>query len=115
MPIINLDSLNAGAAMTINNTPPINLSNITRLALSAQCRYSKNATNGLVLHVLASTDGKEYDTIDLFTLKLDIKPGEKVRKTFDLNTAARFIKVLVENTDSSQRVSDIKVTAILGG
>ena len=115
MPIINLDSLDAATAMTINNTPPINLSNITRLALSAQCTYSKKTTRGIVLHVLASSDGKEYDTIDLFTLNVDVKRGQKVKKTFDLNTAARFIKVLVENPDKKEAVTDLKVVATLGG
>jgi len=115
MPIINLDTLHANAVMTLNNTPQINLSNITRLAVSAQCRYSNKSTKGLVLHVLASSDGEDYDTIDLFSLELDLKRGKKVKRTFDLSTAARFIKVLVENPDKKEAVTDVKVIATLGG
>ncbi len=37
------------------------------------------------------------------------------RKTFGLDTKARFIKVLVENPDKSQQVADIKITASLSG
>ena len=115
MPIIQLDSLDGSAVMTLNDTPPINLSHVSRFALSAQCRYDKIVGNGhVVLHVRASANGKEYDTEDLFTLSLGAKPGKLVRKTFDLRTAARYVKVIVANYDMKP-VTDVKVVAILGG
>ncbi len=115
MPIIHLESLAGGTAMTLNNTPPINLSSITRFALSAQCTYGNSIGRPVVLHVRASTNGMTYDTEDLFTLNLPVKPGQTVRKTFGLNTSVRFVKVLVENLDPRAAVTDVEVVATLGG
>ena len=115
MPIIHLDTLDGGTAITLNNTPPINLSSVTRFALSGQCTYGEKVTGHVVLHVRASANGVEYDTENLFTLNLDVKPGKRVKKTFDLHTAARFVKVLVENLDTKAAVTDVKGVASLGG
>ncbi len=43
------------------------------------------------------------------------EPGQTCRKTFELNTNVRFIKILVENGDSGESVSDVKIMATLDG
>ncbi len=62
-----------------------------------------------------SFDGINYDTSDLLTFDDEVKPGQLSRKTFELDTKVRFIKVLVENLDESESVSNVKITASLGG
>ena len=51
---------------------------------------------------------------DLYTFRVVPHPG-RCRQTFQLDTNVRFIKVLVSNPDSGEEVSDVKVTAALGG
>jgi hypothetical protein len=51
----------------------------------------------------------------LFTLDAPCQPGQTERKTFDLNTNVRFIKIMVENLDESESVSDLSITVTVGG
>ena len=115
MPVLNLESLGAGRTTPLTDSPPISLSHITRLALTAECKYGKKAKMPIRIHIRASYDGIKYDTTDLFTLDAPCQPGQTERKTFDLNTNVRFIKIMVENLDESESVSDLFITATLGG
>ncbi len=115
MPVLNLDSLDAAKTTALDDCPPIGLSSITRLALTAQCTYSKKAKKPIRIHIVSSDDGLSYDTTDLFTLDNAFERGQTSRKTFDLNTNVRFIKVMVENLDKSQIASDVQIVATLGG
>ena len=115
MPVLNIESLEAGKTTSLDDSPPISLGNITRLALTAECIYGKKAKRPIRIHIRASYDGMKYDTADLYTLDNDLRPGQLTRKTFQLDSKVRFIKVLVENTDQSQNVSDVKISATLGG
>ena len=56
-----------------------------------------------------------YDTTNLHTLENDFKPGQTCRKTFELPSTVRFIKIFVDNVDPSEKVSNVKVTATLEG
>jgi len=115
MPVLNLKTLKPDKTTLLNDSPPVCLSHITRLSLTAECNYGKKAKKPIRIHVRASYDGTKYDTADLYTLDNDLQPGQLARKTFELNSKVRFIKVLVENLDESVGVSDVKITATLGG
>ena len=115
MPVLNIESLDSGKTTSLADSPPVSLSHITRLALTVECTYGKKAKKPIRIHVRASYDGTKYDTADLYTLDNDLRPGQLTRKTFQLDSKVRFIKVLVENTDQSQNVSDVKISATLGG
>jgi len=114
MPVLSLQSLESGKSSVIENCPPIGLENITDIALTVKCEYDKNASTGLRVHVLASTDGLKYDTEDLTTVDISCRPGETISQTFDLVANVMFIKVIVENMDKSHNVADLKVIATLG-
>ena len=94
---------------------PVSLSHITRVALTAECTYSSKAKQGARIHVVSSPDGIHYDTTDLYTFDSDFNPGQKVQRTFDLDTHVRFIKILMENLDQNEIVSEVKVSVTLGG
>ncbi|MFC1738868.1 hypothetical protein ACFL1G_07470 [Planctomycetota bacterium] len=115
MPALYIENLDAGAATNLDDAPPICLSNIDYLSLTAECEYSNNAAKPIRVHVRASYDGLQYDTSDLYTLDNVLQPGQPARKTFQLNSKMRFIKVMVENLDKSNSVSDVKIIATLGG
>jgi hypothetical protein len=85
------------------------------LSLTAECKYSKKAKKPIRIHVRASYDGLKYDTTDLYTLDNDLQPGQLSRKTFQLDSKVRFTKVMVENLDESESVSEVKIIATLGG
>ena len=113
MPVLELKSLDGGAITTLADSPPISLGNINRLSLTAECIYSSNAKKPIRIHVRASYDGVNYDTLDLYTLDHALQPG-RVRKTFELDSKVRFVKVLIKNQDKGESVTDVKVTAMLG-
>ncbi len=115
IPVLNLESLEPGKMTLMDDSSPVSLANITRLSLTAQCLYSQNAKEALRIHVRSSYDGLNYDTTDLYTLIVDLQPGQLSRKTFLLESKVQYIKVMVENPDKEEMVSDVEVTVTLGG
>jgi len=115
MPVLNIESLDSGQTTSLDQSPPVSLGHVSRLSLTAECAYSKNAARPIKIHVRASYDGMTYDTVDLHTFENDFKPGQTARKTIELDPKVPFIKVLVENQDQSRSVSDIRVIAALAG
>jgi hypothetical protein len=115
MPVLVAENLAAGTSTKLEDSPPVCLSHITGVSLTAQCTYDKEAKMPIRVHVVSSTDGLVYDTTDLFAFENDFKPGETARKTVDLNTNVRFMKIMVENQDKSNSVSELKITATLKG
>ncbi len=114
MPVLLVDSLAAGASSKLKTCSPISLGNISDFALTLECRYHAKAQAGLKVHVLASFDGINYDTEDLYTFDALFTPGQKIRKTFLLNPDVLFVKIIVENIDTKNDIAAIKVTATLG-
>ncbi|MFH1918573.1 MAG: hypothetical protein ABIP48_01620 [Planctomycetota bacterium] len=115
MPVLGRGVLAPKTATLLADSPPVCLAGVERVALTAECVYSRKTNSGVQVHVHSSYDGVRYDTTPLHSLVVPLKPGELVRKTFELDTAARFIKVLVENLDPAESVADVKITATLGG
>lgn len=115
MPVLNLERLGPNKFTALADSPPVCLGNATDVTLTAECAYTKKARRPIRVHVRASYDGVNYDTADLTSFNNDFRPGETARKTFELDTKVRFIKVFVENLDESEEVSDVRVIATLGG
>ncbi len=115
MPVLNIDKLGGGKSTTVEKCNPISIGNVTGVSITAGCKYAKNASKPLRVHILGSADGLTYDTSDLASFEIEVKAGEKAQKTFDVNTNARFLKVVIENADGSQEVSDIVIKASLSG
>ena len=115
MPVLVKEKIAPGKSTILEESPPVCLSNIKGVSITAQCKYDKNAKKPIRVHIVSSTDGLIYDTTDLYTFDNDFKPGQTARKTIDLNTNVRFIKIIVENQDKSKSVSELKITATLKG
>ena len=99
----------------MDDSHSISLANITRLSLTAASIYSQKAKEPIRIHVRSSYDGLNYDTTDLYTLIIDLQPGQLSRKTFQLESNVQYIKIIVENLDRNEIVSDVEVTVTLGG
>jgi hypothetical protein len=115
MPLLNLPSLGPETTTPMSASPAVALSHVSRAAITAECTYGERSKVGIRLHVRSSPDGLKYDTSDLYSFEHDCERGQTCRKTFELDTNVRFVKVLVENSDSAESVSTIKITATLGG
>ncbi len=115
IPILNVSTLAPNSSTALKDCPAVNLSQIARLALTVECTYGKKAKKPIRIHIRASYDGMKYDTADLYTLDNDLRPGQLTRKTFQLDSKVRFIKVMVENLDIKESVSNLQITASLGG
>jgi hypothetical protein len=115
MPVLNSDILKAGASTDLNACPPISLEHVRSLSLTAECQYQAEAKVGLRIHVRASSDGLQYDTQDLVALDHPLVPGGVGRKTWPIDATARFIKVVVENSDKACDISDLEIMAVLKG
>jgi len=115
MLVLSRETLGPRMTTSLADSPPVCLSGVEQLALTAECAYGPKATSPIRVHVRSSYDGANYDTSDLYSFDNDFKPGEVCRKTMGLETKVRFLKVLVENLDRGQGVSKVKITATLGG
>jgi len=115
LPALVLDKLVAGATSNLYDAPPVCLGNISSISLSAECEYSGRATKPLRIHVRASYDGLNYDTVDLYTLDNVLEPGHLSRKTFRLSSGMRFIKVIAENLDEEESISNVEIIVSIGG
>ncbi len=115
MVLLNLNLLEAGKITSLEDSPPISLSSVSEVFLTAECRHTRRAKKPIRIHVRASYNGINYDTSDLFSFDNDFKAGGIARKTLKLDKKVPFIKVLIENPEGAQAVSDVKVTATLSG
>jgi hypothetical protein len=115
MPVLQIESLGHGQRSTLAQCPPICIGNVSGVAITAEVTYTDSAATPIRVHIVSSPDGLTYDTSALAWFDIDCVPGKTARKTLDLHTNTRYIKVMVENPDRSETASQIKVTASLSG
>ena len=113
MPVLNLDELGAGESTTLMQCPPVSLAMAEREVLTVEGNYTEKAAKGLIIQLKSSYDGLSYDTTDLFTFEHDFQPGQLVRQSYEINTNARFVKVLLKNPDKGHGVKDLNVIVTL--
>jgi hypothetical protein len=115
VPILERESLPARTTTKISDCPPVSLNGASQVSLVVEGLYGTMAKAGLRVHVRSSVDGIAYDTVDLLAFEDDFRPGTVGRKTVEFKSSAPFIKAFVENLDSAQSVTQIKLTAVLSG
>jgi hypothetical protein len=113
IPILQRETLGPKTTAPLADSPPVSLSGIVRATVIAQCVYRVKATKGLRIHVLTSDDGVQWKPPVL--LSSDCKPGQSSRTTWPLDLRSRFVKILVENPDSAESVSNVETMVRLGG
>ncbi len=113
-PVFNDLSLEPGQSSRLADCLPIGLEAASRLAIATECTYDADAKAGLRLHVRASDNGVQCDTEDLHTFDIPFRASQTIRKTIDVNTHAKFVKVILENLDHSTWVTSLNVTATVG-
>ena len=109
------DSLAAGMVTKLVDCPPLCLGNIEHFSLTVRCTFSLDAAKGIRIHIRTSPDGIHYDTRDQATFDMEADEGQTAQNTFILDPSVRFIKILVRNLDDSEAITDLDLTAALGG
>lgn len=115
MPLLQIGALEAKKQTSLDLCPPVRLEHVKSVALTIEANYHPEAKNGLCVHILGSCDGMRYDTEDLHTFKIPLKKGKSVCKSIEMRPRTMYIKITLENLDKSKKVSDLTLTATLGG
>lgn len=84
------------------------------LAITVETTFNAAATQGITVHVLTSYDGINYDTNDWDAFNPDFTAGASIQQTKNYETSPAYIKVLIENLDTAQSVTNTKVYSIVG-
>lgn len=86
------------------------------LHLTVWMDFNALAVAGARIHVLTSVDdvALDYDTIDWDTWDVAFTAGATVQQSKNYDVCPAFIKVLVENLDVGQAITDIYILATIG-
>ena len=114
MPVLHNVSLNPGQSTRLEECLPIGLEAAATLSIATECKYAADAKAGLLVHIRTSNDGVHFDTVDQNIFEIDLQAGKTTRKTVDISSNARFVKVMVENLDNENGVDSLNVTATIG-
>jgi len=109
--ILEKKTLAAGASTKLVECKHLDLQFVKTLALTVSIRYHPSATAGVRVHVRTAPAGGVYDTEDLTSFDAPFAAGSQQQKTVLINPDMLFLKVIVENLDTSYEAYDVKVTA----
>ena len=82
-------------------------------SLTVSCDYNHNATAPLKICVYTGINEKSFDTVPYKSFALDIVPDTKIQQTFTSEICAKFMRVVVENTDSNSAINNISINVML--
>lgn len=112
-----LDEASIAAATTtgLDDCDPIDLSGgPDTLAITVEATYHALATQGIKIHIRTSYDNVNWDTEDFDSWNANFTAGATIRQTKHYDTSPMYAKVLVENLDPAQTVTDVKIIATRG-
>jgi len=113
--ILDEASIAAATTTALGDCTAIDLSGgPTTLALTVECTYNAGAAQGIKIHVRTSYDGTNWDTIDWDSWTPSFTAGATIRQTKHYDTSPMYVKVLIENLDPAQTVTDVAVVATVG-
>ena len=113
--IITLANLAAAATSTLANCTAVDLrGGPGSLTLTVVATYNGAAVLGLRVHVRTSRDNVNWDTEDWDTWVAGFTAGATIRETENYATDPMFLRVLIENLDAAQAITDLAVHASVG-
>jgi len=111
--ILSVSELGAGESTRLVDCKLLDLENVKYLTLTARCKYVSGASSPIAIHVRTSPNGGEWDTTDYTTFENDLVAGGVGQRTVAITPDARYLKVIVENQDTGNAVTNIKIVATL--
>jgi len=112
--ILSLDSLAPGAKSNLLDCKTLELRDVSSLAITIRVTHHSSATKPVVVHVVTGIDTMTFDTTDYATFECHLLPGSESQTTRAITPDAFYMKVQLENQDSSYPATDIDVWATLG-
>lgn len=110
--ILDEATIAAAATTVLADCTAVDLSGTPlTLALTVEATYDALATAGIKVHVRSSYDGVVFDTQDWDSWTVAFTAGSSIRETRNYDTDPMYLKVLIENLDPAQAVTDVLVIA----
>jgi len=118
--IINENTLGAGASTSLSdNKQAIKLtSKAFTLVIQAEATGHASCTDDIRVHIRGSIDNDDYSTVDIgayrtgyFNIPVSDDAGNTVRVITAHDFAYNYLKLIVENLDTSYDASDILIKA----
>ena len=114
--VLNKSSLAALATTTLADCQAINMMIAkTGLAITVACTFDPAAVAGIRVHVRSSYDGTNFDTQDFDSWIPTFSAGATIQVTKVYDASTGYLKVLIENMDAAQAVTNISVQSLLRG
>lgn len=120
-PIIDETSIAKSASTALVDCTEIPTEGVKSLALTVEATFNASATSGIKIHIYTSYDAVNWDTEEQKDAEgnpvfgaMPFIAGSTQRITKYIPSDARFIKVTVENLDTTYLVTSVKVVATLG-
>ncbi len=101
-------------ALTDCTAIDLHTSGYSTLAITVETTYNAAATRGIKIHVLTSRDNVNWDTADWDSWSASFTAGASIRQTQVYSTEPAYLKVLVENLDPAQTITNTKVYSTAG-
>jgi hypothetical protein len=112
--ILEVDSLAASAKTDLKDCDLIDLKETEFLAVTIQVKHGASATKAVLVHIVSDTDGGSPDTTDYASFESHLDPGKLSQKTIAVAPDPRYMRIYLENQDTSCAATDIKVWVTLG-
>jgi hypothetical protein len=107
--ILEVSSLAASAKTDVKDCDLVDLSNVEYLAVTIEVKHNASATKAVLVHIVSDTKGGSSDTTDYATFEAHLDPGKLSQKTIAVAPDPRYIRIYLENQDTSYAASDIRV------
>lgn len=113
--IMTVSPLAAAATTVIGDCTSLDLrTGPLSLSLTIVAAYNAAATLGLVVHVRTSPDDVNWDSQDWDVWTAGFAAALALRETVDYETDPMYLRVLIENLDPAQTITNIAVIASVG-
>jgi hypothetical protein len=112
--VLSLSELAPGAFSRLEDSEIIDLSKAETLTLTIRVTHNLAATNTVRVHLKASPDGSVWDTDDYAYFDAHLLAGQESQKTVPITADVFYLRVQVENKDTTYAATDIDVIATIG-
>ena len=118
--IISEASLPAGSTTSLADCDPVDLTESAMQAMTVKVDYHGSAASAVTAHVRSSPEGtasSDFDTVDIGSNQqgywdIPLSAGSTVQSTVFEHPDAKYVKVLVENKDSTYATGSLVVKAV---
>ena len=112
-PVYEIDTLPPCKSTYDDMKLPLTVSEAKEFSLTVSGEYEKNATAPLKVNIYTGINENSFDTVPYKSFTLDVAPNSKIQQTFTDEICAKFMRVIIENTDNNSAINNISVNIML--